>query len=268
MVSDDFGATDEGTGRRHGPPRGRQQRARRAQRRRRHRRRQAGASRRPRTTTPIPTTTRCSSPSCPRWSVPRTSPPSSSTCRSPRTASSSSTRPRPGRSSSTTPRPTVQESDVAQIRVEVTDPPENRPPTAVRDDVVIPAGGSRLVYVLANDGDPDGDIVALVGHTKPRGSTVKEVDGVGYRRHGRARRPEPADVPLPDLRRPVRPGHRGRRRRRHRHRACIDQPPVARHRRRRDPCRRYGRRAGPAPTTTTPRAAPSRSPRSPRTRRP
>ena len=58
-------------------------------------------------------------------------------------------------------------------------PPTGRP-TAVRDDVVIPAGGSRLVYVLANDGDPDGDIVALVGHTTDHGLTVKEVDGVGY----------------------------------------------------------------------------------------
>ena len=73
-----------------------------------------------------------------------------------------------------------EESDVAQIRVEVTEPSSNRPPTAVRDDVVIPAGGSRLVYVLSNDGDPDGDIVALVGHTTDHGLTVKEVDGVGY----------------------------------------------------------------------------------------
>ena len=46
--------------------------------------------------------------------------------------------------------------------------------------MVIPAGGSRLVYVLANDGDPDGDIVALVGHTTAEGLTVKEVDGIGY----------------------------------------------------------------------------------------
>ncbi len=73
-----------------------------------------------------------------------------------------------------------EESDVAQIRVEVTAPRGNRPPTAIRDDVVIPAGSSRLVYVLANDGDPDGDIVALVGHTSAQGLTVKEVDGIGY----------------------------------------------------------------------------------------
>ncbi len=73
-----------------------------------------------------------------------------------------------------------EETDVAQIRVEVGAPTENRPPIAVRDDVVIPAGGSRLVYVLENDGDPDGDIVGLVGHTGDDGLTVQEVEGVGY----------------------------------------------------------------------------------------
>ena len=73
-----------------------------------------------------------------------------------------------------------EESDVAQIRIEVTEPPENRPPVAVRDDVVMAAGGTRLVYVLDNDGDPDGDVVGLVGHTADEGVTVKEVEGVGY----------------------------------------------------------------------------------------
>ena len=73
-----------------------------------------------------------------------------------------------------------EETDVAQIRIEVGEPVENRPPIAVRDDVVIPAGGSRLVYVLDNDGDPDGDVVGLVGHTADDGLTVKEVEGVGY----------------------------------------------------------------------------------------
>ena len=73
-----------------------------------------------------------------------------------------------------------EETDVAQIRIEVGEPVENRPPIAVRDDVVIPAGGSRLVYVLENDGDPDGDVVGLVGHTADDGLTVKEVEGVGY----------------------------------------------------------------------------------------
>ncbi|MET0326425.1 MAG: Ig-like domain-containing protein, partial [Ilumatobacteraceae bacterium] len=73
-----------------------------------------------------------------------------------------------------------EETDVAQIRIEVGESVENRPPIAVRDDVVIPAGGSRLVYVLANDGDPDGDVVGLVGQTSDTGLTVKEVEGVGY----------------------------------------------------------------------------------------
>ena len=50
----------------------------------------------------------------------------------------------------------------------------------MRDDVVIPAGGSRLVYVLENDGDPDGDVVGLVGHTEDDGLSVQEVEGVGY----------------------------------------------------------------------------------------
>lgn len=75
-----------------------------------------------------------------------------------------------------------EETDVAQIRVEVGERTENRPPIAVRDDVVIPAGGSRLVFVLENDGDPDGDVVGLVGHDVDEGSglTVQEVDGIGY----------------------------------------------------------------------------------------
>ena len=71
--------------RRHGDrrraPRGRQQRARRPQRRRRHRRRQAGPARTCWRTTPTPTTTRCSSPSCRRWSARPTAPSTRSTCR-------------------------------------------------------------------------------------------------------------------------------------------------------------------------------------------
>ena len=81
-----------------------------------------------------------------------------------------------------------EETDVAQIRIEVGEPVENRPPIAVRDDVVIPAGGTRLVYVLENDGDPDGDVVGLVGHTADDGLTVKEVDGRRLPRHRRRRR--------------------------------------------------------------------------------
>jgi large repetitive protein len=75
-----------------------------------------------------------------------------------------------------------EETDVAQIRIEVGAATDNRPPTAIRDDVVIPAGGSRVVHVLDNDGDPDGDVIGLVGdEVEPgNGLTVKEVAGVGY----------------------------------------------------------------------------------------
>jgi large repetitive protein len=75
-----------------------------------------------------------------------------------------------------------EETDIAQIRIEVGAPTENRPPTAIRDDVVIAAGGSRLVHVLDNDGDPDGDVIGLVGFDVEPGNglTVEEVAGVGY----------------------------------------------------------------------------------------
>ena len=41
------------------------------------------------------------------------------------------------------------------------EPTENRPPTAVRDDVTISRGDTRNVYVLENDTDPDGDVVGI-----------------------------------------------------------------------------------------------------------
>ena len=151
-----------------------------------------------------------------------------------------------------------EESDVAQIRGPRPPSPADRPPTAVRDDVVIPAGGSRLVYVLSNDGDPDGDIVALVGHTTDHGLTVKEVDGVGYLVTVAPNAPKRPVLPLPDLRRQVRPGDRSRGRRRHQQQG--DRPAAGRpHRRGRGPRRRPGGGAGAGGTTTTRRAAPSRS---------
>ncbi len=75
-----------------------------------------------------------------------------------------------------------EETDVAQIRVEVGAATENRPPIAIRDDVVIAAGGTRVVHVLDNDGDPDGDVIGLVGAEVEPGSglDVKEIAGVGY----------------------------------------------------------------------------------------
>ncbi|HIT75209.1 MAG TPA: hypothetical protein IAA98_06470, partial [Candidatus Avipropionibacterium avicola] len=49
-----------------------------------------------------------------------------------------------------------------QIRIDVHDPPqENRPPVAARDTAQLPVGGSVLVDPLANDEDPDGDVLAI-----------------------------------------------------------------------------------------------------------
>ena len=73
------------------------------------------------------------------------------------------------------------ESDIATIRVDVEAPADNRPPIAVRDDVTVSRGGSRLVYVLQNDSDPDGDVVALVGWTPVHGLQVEEHLGLGLR---------------------------------------------------------------------------------------
>ena len=151
-----------------------------------------------------------------------------------------------------------EETDVAQIRIEVGAPTENRPPIAVRDDVVIPAGGSRLVYVLENDGDPDGDVVGLVGHTEDDGLTREGGRGRRLPRHRRPRRAGPPDVPLPDLRRQVRPGVGASSSSPSPTRSTVDQPPVARadvvevRAGGKVPCRCWR-------TTTTPRAASSRS---------
>lgn len=55
------------------------------------------------------------------------------------------------------------ERDAAIVRVDVEPAVENRPPIAVRDDVTIPRGGSASVFALANDSDPDGDVIAVDG---------------------------------------------------------------------------------------------------------
>jgi len=68
------------------------------------------------------------------------------------------------------------ESDTAQIRVDVLPNEENSPPIAIRDDVVIPVGESRIVYVLENDGDPDGDVVAIVNWQVSAGLLVEEFE--------------------------------------------------------------------------------------------
>jgi len=72
------------------------------------------------------------------------------------------------------------ESDSARIRIDVADNPVNEPPIAVRDDVVIPVAGTRSVFALDNDGDPSGDVVAIVDWQPAQGLSVIEInDGNG-----------------------------------------------------------------------------------------
>ncbi len=73
------------------------------------------------------------------------------------------------------------ESDDAVIRVDVEEPVENRPPVVVRDDVTVTRGGSSVVYVLQNDRDPDGDVVALTGWTAAPGVEVEQVQGTALK---------------------------------------------------------------------------------------
>lgn len=58
------------------------------------------------------------------------------------------------------------------IRVDVTEPTENRPPSAGRDLVVLPvqAGAVRTIDLLVNDVDPDGDVMVVKSVSVPPGS--------------------------------------------------------------------------------------------------
>ncbi len=57
------------------------------------------------------------------------------------------------------------------VRVDVSDPsPENRPPVAVRDVVTVPAGGTTVVDLLANDTDPDFDVLVVQSVEPPSGA--------------------------------------------------------------------------------------------------
>ncbi len=71
-------------------------------------------------------------------------------------------------------------TDVAQIRVDVDPETDNRPPVAVTDRVALAVGESRMVRVLDNDGDPDGDIVGIVDWVSADGLDVSEIPGVGF----------------------------------------------------------------------------------------
>ncbi len=74
-----------------------------------------------------------------------------------------------------------QATDAAQIRIDVSDAATNLPPTPARDDITIPRGATRLVRVLDNDGDPNGDVVSIVEWSTTDGLSVEEVPGVGFR---------------------------------------------------------------------------------------
>lgn len=73
------------------------------------------------------------------------------------------------------------ENDSAIIRVDVEVATENRPPIAIRDDVTISQGGTETVYMMQNDADPDGDVIALTGWTGAAGLEIEEVQGIGFR---------------------------------------------------------------------------------------
>ena len=73
------------------------------------------------------------------------------------------------------------ERDAAYIRVRVDEPTENRPPTAIRDDVTISRGDTRNVYVLENDTDPDGDVIGIVDWSAGEGIEVEQVLGFAFR---------------------------------------------------------------------------------------
>jgi len=73
------------------------------------------------------------------------------------------------------------ESDTAQIRIDVAEATANKPPIAVRDDVVVAVGETRTVYVLDNDGDPDGDVISIVDWSSSPGLLVGEfIDATGH----------------------------------------------------------------------------------------
>ena len=72
------------------------------------------------------------------------------------------------------------ERDTALIRIDVTPADVNRPPVAVRDDATISRGASATVFVLANDTDPDGDVVAIENVYPSEFLVVESFRGIGF----------------------------------------------------------------------------------------
>jgi len=68
-----------------------------------------------------------------------------------------------------------QESETAQLVVTVLEASGNLPPVAVRDDVVARPGVPALVDLLANDVDPEGDLLAVTSVTPPPATVGSEI---------------------------------------------------------------------------------------------
>jgi hypothetical protein len=70
----------------------------------------------------------------------------------------------------------VDKSATSVVRLDVKSPSQsNAAPVAVKDQGVLPAGGSVLVDVLANDYDPDEDVLVVQGVEVPAGVPLKAV---------------------------------------------------------------------------------------------
>jgi Bacterial Ig domain/FG-GAP-like repeat len=67
-------------------------------------------------------------------------------------------------------------------------PPVNRPPVAVADRASLVCDGAVVISVLANDSDPDGDALKIVGVSRPANGTAKPTaDGKRIRYEPRRR---------------------------------------------------------------------------------
>lgn len=74
-----------------------------------------------------------------------------------------------------------EESAQAIVRVEASAPGENQPPVPLADTVTVTTGVPRLARVLANDLDPDGDVVAIVAWSPVEGFDINEDPAHGFR---------------------------------------------------------------------------------------
>ena len=124
----------------------------------------------------------------------------------------------------------------------------NQPPVARDDEAATRTDQPVIVHVLANDEDPDGDVLLVTELQRPPGRCTGDADVGPHRRAGDpgARLHRQPVVLLHDHRRPRRRGDSQRRCRRS-SRTTGRQPPAGhRHRRRRGPRRLagVGRRAG------------------------